>query len=86
MENYNLYYKVNTPILAQIRPITLENAWLSGLIDAEGSFTATQRSGRSTFRMRFSLKQKDEYDTFTQFIDLFLPMKIDLLKRKDIVI
>lgn len=86
VENYNLYYKVNTPILAQIRPITLENAWLSGLIDAEGSFTATQRSGRSTFRMRFSLKQKDEYDTFTQFIDLFLPMKIDLLKRKDIVI
>lgn len=47
--------------------ISPNSAWLSGFIDAEGCFTALQRSGRLTFRMRFSIRQKGEYEVFKQF-------------------
>ena len=47
---------------------SIDTAWLSGFIDAEGCFSATQRSGRLTFRMRFSLKQKDEFTSLSQIL------------------
>ncbi len=69
VENFNLHYKTNISILKLSEPvISLDSAWFSGFIDAEGCFSATQRSGRLTFRMRFSLKQKDEYSSLSQLL------------------
>ena len=86
-KSYSIYYSIpQIDIIPQQAKITLNEAWLSGFIDAEGCFDAPQRHGRTTFRMRFSLKQKSEYETFKQFPILWGDKKIYLLKNKDIVI
>jgi hypothetical protein len=84
---FSIYYSIpQIKILPLQAKISLTDAWFSGFIDAEGCFDARQRSGRSTFRMRFSLKQKSEYETFKQFTKLWGNIRIYLLKREDIVI
>ena len=87
VKSYSLYYKEPLiDIIPQQNKISLTSAWFSGFIDAEGCFSAVQRSGRKTFRMRFTLKQKDEFEIFKQFKYLWGDIKIDLLSKKDIVI
>lgn len=48
----------------QCQTINIKTAWLSGFIDAEGCFDAPQRSKRLSYRMRFTIKQKDELELF----------------------
>jgi hypothetical protein len=88
VEHYSKFYNHATAIniLKQDKKFTLNDAWLSGFIDAEGCFSAFQKPGRNTYRMRFILKQKNEYDTFIQIKMLWSPIKIDLLQHKDIVV
>ena len=64
---YTERYELDLPeIKNNSKIIKKDSAWLSGLIDAEGCFNAVQRSGRSTFRVRFILSQKDEYEILSQ--------------------
>lgn len=87
VDSYSIYYsEPKISILPQNQHITFEDAWLSGFIDAEGCFSASQRTGRNTFRMRFTLKQKGEYEKFKQFKFLWGDIKIDILQRDDVVI
>lgn len=87
IEAYSVYYSESKiELVPQKFCISLGNAWFSGFIDAEGCFSASQRSGRSTYRMRFTLKQKGESEIFKQFKGLWGPVKIDLLHKDDIVI
>lgn len=59
---YNENYSQVIPIDNHANKITLQNGWLSGFIDAEGCFDARLRSKtRIDIRLRFSLRQKDEY-------------------------
>lgn len=64
LEAYTLYYKskISFDLKEQNTTIDLKSAWLSGFIDAEGCFDAPQRSNRKTFRMRLSIRQKNEYN------------------------
>lgn len=56
-----VYYKAEKAIdLEHPKTIGLNSAWLSGFIDAEGCFSASQRPGRTTYRMRFTINQKGE--------------------------
>lgn len=75
VECFNLYYKLSSPILVKEKPdnltINTDSAWFAGFIDAEGCFSAVQRSNRSSFRMRFSIKQKGEFAVLQQLLGLF---------------
>jgi len=73
-------------IIPQNNQISLNSAWLAGFIDAEGCFSAVQRSGRTTYRMRFTLKQKGESLIFEQFKILWGSIKIDIFTKGDLVI
>lgn len=68
--------------------IDATNAWFSGFIDAEGCFDAPQRSGRKTFRMRFTIKQKLEYQKLTDLLKFAGPgIKWgNLANRKEVAI
>jgi hypothetical protein len=84
---YSIYYaEPKIELVPQKSVISLKTAWLSGFIDAEGCFNAVRRSGRNTYRMRFSLKQKGEVEVFKQFKNLWGFIKIDLLFKDDVVI
>jgi hypothetical protein len=87
IEAYSIYYSESKILIKpQKNEINLNKAWLSGFIDAEGCFNASQRSGRTTYRMIFTLNQKGEFEIFKQFQSLWGSIKIDLLLRDDIVI
>ena len=77
VEAYTRYYKVEkaVTVIQGEQKIDNKSAWLSGLIDASGSFSASERSGRSTFRMRLSIKQKGEYEKMKQLEGLAGPEK-----------
>ena len=64
MSSYNKYYKITPGIEAGEwdRSIEMQTAWLSGLIDAEGSFSATKRSGRTTYRATVIITQSQEHE------------------------
>lgn len=66
VEAYSRYYRTEKPSVEvkSSGKITFSTAWFSGLIDAEGCFTAVKRSGRASYRMRFTIKQKYEYEVF----------------------
>ncbi len=85
VKSFNQYYNYDLQVDNVFNQINLNDAWLSGFIDAEGCFSASQRSGRSSFRMRFTLKQKDEYEKLLEIKNIWCE-KIDLLKHKDIAI
>jgi len=70
VEAYSKYNKLKERITVErgVKKIDNNTAWLSGFIDAEGSFSAAQRSGRTTFRMKFSIKQKGEHETMKQLL------------------
>lgn len=87
LSSYSLYYRLEPiAIVPQKNFISFSNAWLSGFIDAEGCFNAVKRAGRTTYRMRFSLKQKAEFNVFQQFKGLWGSIKIDILLKNDVVI
>ncbi len=52
------------------RKITRDSAWLTGFIDAEGCFSAVQRSKRKTYRMRFTIRQKGEHEVMKQLMGI----------------
>lgn len=64
VESYNKYYSIESPkkIDRWDRKIDLNTAWVSGFIDAEGCFTAAKRSGRTTYRARFTITQSKEHE------------------------
>lgn len=66
VDAYSQYYKTEKPLITinDSAKISWDTAWFSGFIDAEGCFTAVKRSGRNSYRMRFTIKQKYEYDVF----------------------
>ncbi len=74
VECFNLYYKEASPIVVEEKPgnltINADSAWFAGFIDAEGCFSAVQRSKRRSFRMRFSIKQKGEFAVLQQLLCL----------------
>jgi hypothetical protein len=68
---YALYYKCPQQIIQKYEnKISMKSAWLSGFIDAEGCFSAIQRSNKTNFRMRFTIKQKAEFEVFKQLTQL----------------
>jgi len=64
VECYSKYYGIEPPIKVGgwERKIDLNTAWVSGLIDAEGCFSAAKRSGRTTYRARFTITQSREHE------------------------
>lgn len=56
--------KINFIFKFEIINLDLKNSWFSGFIDAEGCFDSYQRSKRLNYRMRFSIKQKNEFELF----------------------
>jgi hypothetical protein len=69
VETFTKYYKLEPLIIERGgKCIDSKTAWLSGFIDAEGCFNAVQRSGRKTFRMRFIIKQKGEYEKLKELL------------------
>ena len=81
VECFNNYYKEASPIIVKPGNLTIkaESAWFAGFIDAEGCFSAVQRSKRLSFRMRFSIKQKGEFEVFQQ---LPLPLAAAVASKK----
>ena len=73
------YYKLNTNLIIKFNLVNLDlnNAWFSGFIDAEGCFDCYKRAKRISYRMRFSIKQKDEFFLFNK-----LPYSWNLLEKK----
>lgn len=61
VNNFVLYYRINSNIIIKSIDLSITNksSWLSGFIDAEGCFDCYKRAKRFSFRMRFSIKQKD---------------------------
>lgn len=87
IEAYSIYHsEPKIELVPRKGVISLKTAWLSGFVDAEGCFSAVRRSGRNTYRMRFILKQKGEFEVFKQFKGLWGFIKIDLLRKDDIII
>lgn len=75
VESYNRYYNSTIQISQQtLCKNHLKDARLSEFKNAEGSFSATQRTNRNTFRMRFSLKQNDAFLQFLQLKNLWIPI------------
>lgn len=74
--SYYNNYKIKFIFYFNTQSININTAWLSGFIDAEGCFDAPKRSKRLSFRMRFSIKQKDEFEIFKD-----LPFIWDLSRK-----
>lgn len=75
---YNQKYKTNIQYI-QNQPIpSSTNAWLSGLIDAEGCFTCTFLNNSKAYRFRFFVTQKYQINRpiLESFIQLFPKGKI----------
>jgi hypothetical protein len=85
---YKIYFNIKEEF--QINYVDLDinknSAWLSGFIDAEGCFDAYQRNKRLTFRIRFSIKQKGEYNIFKELPYLWIKKNGHLLINKDLVV
>jgi len=62
--------------------LRLDNAWLSGFIDAEGCFTFCKRSGRKKYRPRFTLVQKNAKNTFDKLPFIWLLPKTELIREE----
>jgi hypothetical protein len=92
VNNFIIYYKLNTYII--IKPIDLimniHSSWLSGFIDASGCFDCYKRLNKYSFRMRFSIKQKDSiyfFDKLHFIWDKNLKNKVGhITKNKAIII
>jgi hypothetical protein len=91
INSYIIYYKLNKHLINfkfKENEINIKTSWLSGFIDAEACFDAPQRLKRLSFRMRFSIKQKSEYEVFSRLPYIWqLNTKYGhLIKKKDIII
>lgn len=66
------YLEPISPITSCILP-SLDDAWLSGITDGEGSFTVSLLSNSSTFRIRYILTQKWDANKYVleEIINLF---------------
>ncbi len=59
---YNKRYNTNIKHYVSIKPLNLDNAWLSGFVDAEGCFSVQLFKKNYLFRIRFILGQKNEFE------------------------
>ena len=59
MEAYARYNKVEKTVERGTQKIENQSAWLTGYIDAEGRFSASQRAGQPTYKMKFSIKENE---------------------------
>lgn len=72
--NYNNQYSMSiNPIIIQ-KHLSLENPWLTGFADAEGSFNiqlnVRKETGKNRLRIRFYLDQAYSFDCLKSFIPI----------------
>jgi len=79
---YNCRYRTDIEPILQPAPINLENAWLTGFADADGSFNIliTYRSGNPRLRIRFYL---DQADAMNDLVKIQSVIGGTLMKRKN---
>jgi hypothetical protein len=80
--NYNLKNNTNIVIKPNLFQLSLNHGWLSGFIDAEGSFfvSVSVSGGKTRVVQRFALGQKDANK---EFLFLSKLLKGNLETRKD---
>lgn len=77
VEAFNLYYQRDIPLLPfksyqDMRSILLTSAWLSGFIDAEGSFIINYNQDRESRKLSFVIRQKDSLMTLKTISECLL--------------